>query len=415
MDQQSNRPIANPNQPSSSESIKASLRRVLTHESLRNERKFAYIRALILVISVVLDGLVFLFPALIGQDQISPSVFLISLTATLVALGIVALLHRKVGLRYLAPVQIGIPLFDGGILALFITNIWRVLGQTQPQIMTNITAFCCVLAISGGIRFTQQASGLTTLLALVNFAYAAYLFKLDSALAAFALFTILGTGLLGMFIASIVRRNIKNEAGKVLMTRFLPSSVVDTAFEDPLQLLEQPRVCNVTVMFTDLRGFTHYSEQLDPANVMAFLSQFQGNLAAIVERHEGCVISFMGDGMMAVFGAPHSLENHAEKALQAAITMMKEVTNFSPLPMGIGLHSGSVVAGCLGMDNHLEFSVIGDTVNVASRIESLTKQAGYPLLISQTTQAYLSHWPLKTLGPMAIRGRQSKLELFTLA
>ena len=117
---------------------------------------------------------------------------------------------------------------------------------------------------------------------------------------------------------------------------------------------------------------------------------------------------------MAVFGAPQPLSNHAEQALQAPQSMLRSIDQVCPLSMGVGLHTGLVVAGCLGTEGHLEFSVIGDTVNVASRIESLTKQIGQPLLISATTQQQLTASTLRSLGCHAIRGRSAQLVLFTL-
>ena len=144
------------------------------------------------------------------------------------------------------------------------------------------------------------------------------------------------------------------------------------------------------------------------------MSQFQGYLSNIVEQYGGSVISFMGDGMMAVFGAPQPLSNHADQALQAAQAMLRSIHQVCPLAMGVGLHTGLVVAGCLGTEGHLEFSVIGDTVNVASRIESLTKQIGQPLLISATTRQQLTLPALRFLGAHSIRGRSAQLELYTV-
>lgn len=294
------------------------------------------------------------------------------------------------------------------------TNIAQVLGESQPQIITNVTAFCCLLAVSGGIRIYRQASALTTLLALANFAYAAALFRLSAAVAGFALFTILGTGLMGMLISRIIHRQGKNEAGRLLMQQFLPASVVEAAFESPMDLVKAPMVFDVTVMVSDLRGFTRYAENLEPAAVFEFLSQLQGLLSTIVKSHGGQVDKFMGDGMLAVFGAPRRLDNHAEKALQAARAILAEADCLSPLPIGIGLHSGSIVAGCLGANGHLEFTVIGDTVNVASRLESLTKEVNSSLLVSQTTKQRLGDASLRSLGEMPLRGRDERIEVFAL-
>ena len=396
--------------------IQATVNQVIAQESLRNERKVAYVRALVLIISSALDVLVFFFPqTLIGQDSISPTIALISLSASLIAAGFLIILLQSYAWRWLDRLQIAIPLFDGGILALFTTNIWYVLGENQPAIITNVAALCCLLAVTGGIRIKRQASVLTTILALANFAHAAILFQLDPAVSLFVLVTILATGLLGTLTAGIVRRQGKNEAGRLLMQQFLPENVVEAAFESPIRLLEEPRLCEVTIMVTDLRGFTRYSEKLEPLEVLDFLNQLQGFLSSCVEQYGGWVDKFMGDGMLAVFGAPRTLENHAEQALLAAETILREVQYWSPLPIGIGLHSGEIVAGCLGTDGHLEFTVIGDTVNVASRLEALTKEVDHPLLLSEVTQRKLKHWSLASLGKKPLRGRDEQIEVFTLS
>ncbi|MEM9003435.1 MAG: adenylate/guanylate cyclase domain-containing protein [Cyanobacteria bacterium P01_F01_bin.86] len=405
----------NPRKSAAGSRITATVNQVIAQESLRNERKFAYLRTGILLISSVLDVLVFFFPqTLIGETSVAPTIALIALSACLISAGFLITLLQPEAWRWLNGLQTAIPLFDGGILALFITNIWQVLGETKPDIITNIAALCSLLAVSGGIRIRRRASVLTTGLALGNFVYAAILFQLDLAVCLFALFTILGTGLLGTLIAGIVRRQGKNEAGRLLMRQFLPENVVEAAFESPTRLLEEPRQCEVTIMVTDLRGFTHYSEKLEPLEVLDFLNQLQGFLSSCVEQYGGWVDKFTGDGMLAVFGVPRSLENHAEQALLAAETILGEVQFWSPLPIGIGLHSGEIVAGCLGTDGHIEFTVIGDTVNVASRLEALTKEKGCPLLVSEATQRKLKHLALASLGETTIRGRDESIEIFTL-
>ncbi|MEO0540701.1 MAG: adenylate/guanylate cyclase domain-containing protein [Cyanobacteria bacterium P01_A01_bin.105] len=400
---------------SPSVSIQQAVIRVLQREALRNERWVAYVRAGVLTVSACLDTLVFFFPqTLLGQAAVPPTVALIGCLGAVGAVAIAALLNHPWGIHRLPQLQLWVPLFDGLLLSLFITNIWYVLGQVQPQIVINITAFCCLMALTGAIRLQRRASLITTLFALLNFAYAALRFQLNPAIAVFTGITITAIGALGFLMGQLVRRQVNNEAGRALMTRFLPEQLVDAAFETPLALMQQPRNCEVTVIFCDLRGFTQYSEKLSPAEVLSFLSQFQGHLSKIVEQHGGSVISFMGDGMMAVFGAPQPLPNHADQALRAAQTMLQSIDQVCPLAMGIGLHTGLVVAGCLGTEGHLEFSVIGDTVNIASRIEALTKQMGQPLLISATTQQQLTATGLRALGPYSIRGRSAQLELYTL-
>lgn len=395
--------------------IRATVAQVFAQESLKNERKVAWVRMVASLISSTLDVLVFLFPKnLLGETAIAPTIALISVSGLVISSGILYALLRPDAWRSLPKLQIAIPIFDGLLIAVVTTNLWHVLGEVKPEIITNIAALCCLVAVSGGIRIHRQASILTTLLALADFVYAAFLFQLDAAVSLFVLFSIFSTGMVGMLTAGIVRRQGKNEAGRLLMQQFLPKTVVDAAFDRPLHLLEEARECDVTIMVTDLRGFTNYAEKLDPRTVMDFLNQLQGFLARTVENRGGWVDKFMGDGMLAVFGSPLGLDNHAEQAVLAAQDILREVSRWSPLPIGIGLHSGSVVTGCLGSDSHLEFTVIGDTVNVAARLEALTKDAGCPLLLSKATQARLTLRSLISIGRMPIRGRNEHIEVFTI-
>lgn len=395
--------------------LQAAQDRVVSQEAHRNELKLAYVRSLVLAISLILDGAVFLNPALIGQETVPPTIVIISLCANLFSLGLIKILHQTLAPGQLRLWQVVAPIFDGLLLWAFINNIWQVLGETQPLILCNIAAFCCLLAVSGGMRFTRQATGLTTVLSLANFAYAAWRFEMNLALALFTSFTILGTGAIGLWMGNILRRHVKNELGRMVMERFLPRSVVETAFETPLQLLQRPQRCDVTVLMTDLRGFTHFSETLDPQAVMDVLSRYQDVLVKLVERHGGWVDKFMGDGMLAVFGAPEPLEDHAEQALAAAIAILQDSRTVSPLALGIGIHSGPVVAGCVGTANRLDFTVLGDTVNVASRLEAMTKDyPRSPILISQATAQHLPGRPLRSLGDHNLRGRVEPITLYTL-
>jgi adenylate cyclase len=403
------------NSDSRQNTIQAALAEVVSKEAHRNELQLSYVRSGVLLISLGLDLAVFLFPQpLLGKASIPPTVLIISLCANLFALGLVVILRQGLSMAALQRWQVIIPIFDNLLLWAFITNIWQVLGETQPLILTNVVAFCSLVAVSGGLRLSRRAALFTSSLALINFAYAAVIFQLNLALALFAGITVLGTGFLGMRMAVIVNRHIKNESGRMVMAHFLPKTVVDAAFEAPLDLLQQSQKRDVTVVVTDLRGFTQFAEALEPQAALDFLNRYQGLLATIVERHGGWVDKFMGDGMLAVFDATAGLENHAHSALTAAVAMVREVKQISPLAMGVGVHSGPVVAGCLGTTGRLEFTVIGDTVNVAARLESLTKSLGYTLLVSAATRDRAGPWPLQSVGWQPIRGRTQALELFTL-
>jgi class 3 adenylate cyclase len=229
-----------------------------------------------------------------------------------------------------------------------------------------------------------------------------------------------GTGLLGMWMTDVVRTSMRSEVARTILTRFVAPTVVDRAHKDPLKLITEPRSMDSTVVVTDLRGFTSLSERAPPPVVLEFLNRVQGTLADVVHRHGGTIDKFMGDGMLAVFGAPEPQADHAARAIRAAADMVNAVHAIdrgsdARVRIGVGVHSGEVVAGCLGSGAKLEFTVIGDTVNTASRLETLTKEKGVSALVSEETlrraEGSKGLPPLAPVGEVVLRGRAAPLSV----
>jgi adenylate cyclase len=179
---------------------------------------------------------------------------------------------------------------------------------------------------------------------------------------------------------------------------------------------------SVSVMFCDLRDFTSFSETLDPRDVLNFLNQYFALANRIIEQHGGVINKFMGDGIMALFGATSFMpqREHARRAAQAALALsaaiveLRQSWNWSDLRIGIGIHTGLAVVGIVGSADRVEFTAIGDTVNLASRIESLCKSYGVPLLLSGPTAALLEESQCRRLGEAIVKGRKAPIEIFEL-
>ena len=177
----------------------------------------------------------------------------------------------------------------------------------------------------------------------------------------------------------------------------------------------------VCVLFSDIRGYTTRSEGMTPEQVIRFLNRYFEQTVALIHVRGGAVVSFMGDGIMAVFGAPQPLGNPCREAFEAARAMLKFVAELNaqfraegeaPIAIGIGLHAGEAVVGHVGSSSRHDYTAIGDVTNVASRLESLTKEAGYKVVVSQEVAGQLGAVEgLTFLGPMAIKGH-SPVEVY---
>ncbi len=185
----------------------------------------------------------------------------------------------------------------------------------------------------------------------------------------------------------------------------------------------------VAVLFSDLRGFTTYSEKMPPEETVRQLNSYLEAMVAVITERGGVVDKYIGDGIMAVFGAPHGRPDDAHRAILAAGDMQVALEGhnaqrlergFTPLKMGVGVHYGLAVAGNVGTLDHAQYTIIGDVVNLASRLESATKELEWPVLLSRDVvdaarvhpQAALA---LRSLGSISVRGREQQVEVFTLS
>ena len=181
-------------------------------------------------------------------------------------------------------------------------------------------------------------------------------------------------------------------------------------------------VKTVTVLFCDIRNYTALSERLTPAQNVALLNAYFTRMVAVIERHNGILDKYMGDAFMAVFGAPVADERHAQHAVAAARDMLTALDEFNaaaargtaPLRIGVGVSTGEVLAGNIGSDRRMEYTVIGDTVNLAARLENLTKQTGEPILISEATHTQLNgaRAHARFIGEYAIKGKELPCKVF---
>jgi adenylate cyclase len=195
------------------------------------------------------------------------------------------------------------------------------------------------------------------------------------------------------------------------------------------QLMDNPDLAELggkrremTVLFSDIRGFTSVTERGDPEALVAQLNEYFSRMVAVVFRHHGTVDKFVGDMVMALFGAPLDDEAHAEHAVEAAVEMVRELGELNrdwtarglpQLDIGVGVNSGDMIAGNIGSSSIMSYTVIGDNVNLGSRLESLNKEYKTRIIISDATRARLTTpRELLPLGDVVVKGKSKAVAIF---
>ncbi|MBF0524247.1 MAG: adenylate/guanylate cyclase domain-containing protein [Deltaproteobacteria bacterium] len=204
------------------------------------------------------------------------------------------------------------------------------------------------------------------------------------------------------------RERIKETFG-----RFVTPEIAQAILEHPPALGGEST--EVSILFSDVRDYTTLCEELPPNEVINLLNNYFSYMVRAIEKHQGVVYQFVGDGIMAVFGAPVRLPDHATLAVKSALEIMNALEEFNtrhrvglpPFRVGVGINTGPVVAGIIGTAHRMEYRVVGDSVNLASRIETLNKELHTDILISQATRDQLKEpFDLKEFPPVKVKGKE---------
>ncbi|HUS20459.1 MAG TPA: adenylate/guanylate cyclase domain-containing protein, partial [Aeromicrobium sp.] len=209
---------------------------------------------------------------------------------------------------------------------------------------------------------------------------------------------------------------------KVLFGRYVSRDVYDQLMENPGLARLGGRRRDMTVLFSDIRGFTSITEKGEPEELVAQLNEYFTRMVDIVFRNHGTVDKFVGDMVMALFGAPVDDVNHAEHAVVAATEMVRELGALNELwaslgrarlDIGIGINSGDMIAGNIGSSSIMSYTVIGDNVNLGSRLESLNKDYRTRIIISDATRGRLSGaFDIRPLGDVVVKGKTRPVSIF---
>lgn len=231
-------------------------------------------------------------------------------------------------------------------------------------------------------------------------------------------------GAVAVAVNSMAEGLAERERVKSAFARYVSKQVMESVLKSDstgVQLSGDRR--RISVLFADIRGFSSISENLPPEKVVELLNEYFELMVDVIFRNKGTLDKFMGDGLMVIFGAPEDDIYQEENALRTAIEMQQELKIMAAkwagdgihLKIGIGINSGPAVVGNIGSSRRMEYTAIGDTVNVASRLESATKDFGIEILVSEYTyNAVRRIFPFKPMGSVHVRGRTEPLQAYSV-
>lgn len=212
----------------------------------------------------------------------------------------------------------------------------------------------------------------------------------------------------------------REEITRAAYNRFLPPHLVNKLLANPDAIHLGGINQTVTILFSDVRGFTTLVEQADPQKVVSALNDYFSEMTEIIFQNNGTLDKFIGDGLMALFGAPESSPDDPTNAVRTAIQMQRRMVSlgqeltrygFPPISIGIGINTGEVTVGYIGSERRMDYTAIGDAVNLTARLEG--KAAPGQILISQATATLIQEtYPLRSLGPLQVKGKINLVETY---
>ena len=220
----------------------------------------------------------------------------------------------------------------------------------------------------------------------------------------------------GYFVESRGKRQLTG-----LFGQYVPPELVDEMAQNPEAINLKGESREMTVLFSDIRGFTTISEGLDPEQLTLLMNEFLTPLTKVIHEQRGTIDKYMGDAIMAFWGAPLRDENHAQHALNAAIKMVEALKplnvafaekGWPPIKIGVGLNTGNMTVGNMGSSFRMAYTVMGDSVNLGSRLESLTKNYGVDIMVSEFTKAQTQDMIYRELDTVRVKGKDKPVTVF---
>lgn len=398
---------------------------ILQRGELKNERAVALVRFAIFGIISFFDGLAIL--GLLRFTPLPPSSFTLALDLGFFAFAsaVLVLTFKLPRLRWLKFITISI---DYGYMTTVI-----LLDPTVPRDGTTIywvaLTASIFLYLLNLLRYSRASTLYASVLSLLMFAGVSLFISGHVSAEAFPMLVSLSIILfIGYRLSSANREMMQQANTKQMMQRYFPPQLL-SEFEGKNANLEPGGVDRrVTILFSDIRSFTSISESMEAREVVAFLNRYLETMTEVIFSNNGTIDKFMGDAIMTIFGAPIASNEDASRALHSALGMKAALARMNsagvlgnrPLEIGIGIHSGRAVAGNIGSQLRMDYTVIGDPVNVASRIESMTKHYPCSILISEAVLEELeaegnrNDFIIRTVDRVVLKGKSRSIDVYEL-
>ncbi|MDI1447683.1 adenylate/guanylate cyclase domain-containing protein [Polyangium sp. 6x1] len=432
----------------SRERLPDEVRAILQNQEMAGERLVNYVRAVFAGFSLIVT--LFVSPG--AQTEKSTFIFrLVGFSWLVYAVAVWLLLRKRERyhrwLKYLS-ISVDISLLYVGLIG----NLLNYSGVYEVYRTAVTWVVMSAFGVMAGLRYSVLAGLYSAFLVMLyGFSFLAYV-RLELSVPWLAhavyigeglnfddcVYTVVFAAISGIFAAVIAgnsRRLILRAATESLarerleqhrdrLAKYFSKDVVDLVLNNPESIGLGGQRMTATVLFADIRNFTQLSTMMQPEEVVELLNRYFSTMVDIVFKNGGTLDKFLGDGLMALFGVPYPIEHPEESAVRTALEMLDalqvmnrelEARGMLRLDIGVGINAGPVVAGNIGSSQRHEYTVIGDTVNLAARLEALNKETRTQVLVSASVHhAVEKVFRSRQLGPLRIRGKPEPVEVFAI-